>query len=100
MHGLLQIGRVGGVREMLGELGGVVLQPPGVYFFQRPRHLLMPANAAGGEDLFVQGLAKERVGEAKSERSANAAALLDYCSLLSLLEGGDDLVLGEAGDLL
>ena len=72
---------------MLGQFGGMLFETAGMDFFKRPSHLLVQADAAGGDHLLVEGLAEEGMGKAVADRRPNGGALLDHGHPLRLFEG-------------
>ncbi len=80
---------------MLGQFGGVFLQAAGIDLFERPRHLLVEADAAGGDVLLVQGGAEEGVGEAVSAPCPHCRPFFDDGNSLGLFDGRQQFIFGQ-----
>src|SRR6266508_2644571 len=77
LHRLCEIGGVAGVREVLGQLGSVVVEPSSVQHLQRSPDLLVEPDAPRRNDLLVQRLLEEGVSEAVAD-IADARVLLEH----------------------
>ena len=77
-----QIGRLGRVGEMLGQLRGVLTHSVSVYAFERPGYLLVQPHAARGDILLVERCTEEGVGKPVGGRSPYGGSFLDHCDSL------------------
>src|SRR5207249_152389 len=95
VEGFLEVGRVGALGEVLGQLGGVLFETAGVDGLEAASDLLVQPQPLRGEDLLVKGLAEEGVREAEGEET-DRGPLLDDRPLRRLLNRRLDLFFTEA----